>query len=487
MPTLIDKRFVSSRVKLQGVRIELTSLQVQKPTPTITKPWQQALAEVVSALHWENLRDDCEALLKSENILNELDERMRGWLLRSQQILVHADQLTQAIQAYSNPLRHQNEIRSQLAQIEQLRREQDNLHKQFTGVNALLASQLKEVQALGERDIAAIRTRCGTRATSLQNLAAEQIVSEWAKQLVFRQLRLSLSIATLLQVNNRSNPFNVNVRSDDPRLPLISLSGIEADGLLSDSLKSLPFTAKGEYSAVHKAGYQLARKSDWTIQFDADHIATLLNLASVEEDSSWHVNSRSSESNSNLESTSGTLLGDVQNANTFDGATMLELDASISGRRLRGKARMNLGMYRAFAKIPCTGNADLSATELTNDSTPAEINEPWIEFNLSGSAHEPLITLDSRLPSEFIDTVTDRIRKRLETQCVDSESKHKLALDTKIAELSQRLELVARNGQQTVAKQREALTAMHRELEQNLQSREGIEYARLPGKPNSNH
>jgi autotransporter translocation and assembly factor TamB len=166
---------------------------------------------------------------------------------------------------------------------------------------------------------------------------------------------------------------------------------------------------------------------------------------------------------------------------------LLELDATIGKHRLSGKARMNLGMYRAFAKLPCTVNADLATTELSADTTIVATDADWIEFTLSGSASNAQYSLTSSLPAEFTNTITDKIHKQLELQRKESESKLKLALNLKIDELSKQLELLSRNGQETVAKQREALTKMHRELELNLQSREGVEYARLPLKPNTNH
>jgi hypothetical protein len=486
MPTLLDKRFVSSRVKLQGLRMELTSLPVHKPTSVADNPWRESLDDVIAAFQWENLRDDCEALLKSDNVLNELESRMRGWLLRSQQIMFHGDQLTRTIQAYSNPLRHQNEIRDQLTQIEQLQIEQDNLQKQFNGISAILASQVKEIQSMGEQDIAAMHTKCVGKATELRTLKAEQIVSEWAKQLVSRQLRLSRSIATLLQTDTRTNPYDVDVRSASARFPLISLSRIEADGFLCDSLQRIPFTATGEYSTAHNVGYQIGRNTAWAIRFDADQIATQLKLASVSTDFSWQIKSTSSESNSISVSASDLSNVGVKNADVVTGVTMLELDAKIIGRRLSGNARLNLGMYKAFAKLPCTANADLATTGLTAGPTTTKLNDHWIEFTLSGPASDAQISLDSRLPIEFTNTVTDSINKRLESQCKDNELKLKLALDAKIDEIRMQLELSAKVGQQTVAKQRDALTAMLGELEQNLQSREGFEYARLPTKPISN-
>ncbi len=473
MPTLLDRRFVSSRVKLQNVQIELTSSLVQKPIARSDRSWQKSLEEVTSAFRWENLREDCEAILKSDSVLNELDQRMRGWLLRSQQIMFHGDQLSRAVQAHSNPLRQQNEIRNQLAQLEQLRLEQDNLQKQFSGVNTLIANQLKEIESMGERDIAAIRTKCDASALSLRGLAAEQIVSEWGNQLITPQLQLSQAFATLLQSGTRSNPYDVNVRRQSTTTPILSISGIVADGFMSDSTKRFPFSAKGEYSTVQKVDYQLERSTDWEIQFDADQISTQLQLLSVASSSAWKIKSTTDE----------------RSADAIDSSKMLMLEASLSGRELAGKARMNLGMYRAFTKLSCAANADLAVPEPISGSTTAGVApfEEWIEFALSGSAFAPHAALLSKLPAEFTNTITESVQSRIETQRTDIESKLKLALSAKTDELTAHLGLLVKSGQQTLAKQREELTSMHRQLEQSLQSTDGFEYARLPTKSNTNH
>lgn len=472
MPTLLDKRLVSSRVKLQGVQIELASLPVQKPAiqSSIANvvPWQDSLQKVISAFQWEHLRSDCEALLKSDSVLNELESRMRGWLLRSQQIMFHGDQLTKTIQSYSNPLRHQNEIRSQLSQIEKLRAEQDNLQMQFSGVHATLASHLKEIQALGEQELATMHSLCEAKAAPLRNSTAEQIVCEWANQLVQQQLQFTQSFATLLQAETRTNPYDVNVRNPNARTPQLTMSEISADGILCCTTQRLPFTAKGEYTAIQRVDYHLGRTTDWAIEFEADQVATKLQIASGELASVWNLKSTSTES-----------------TQAATNATMLELEASLSGRNLSGKARMNLGMYRAFSKLPCKGNADLADTKSPGPSTTS-LDDQWVEFSLSGLASDPQVVLTSSLPTEFTDTVTNSIQKRIETQLIDSESKLKIAINAKIDELSSQLSMTANNGQQTVAKQRDVLAAMHRELEQNLQSREGFEYARLPTLPNTN-
>ncbi|MDX1926090.1 MAG: hypothetical protein SFV81_06210 [Pirellulaceae bacterium] len=470
MPTLLDKRFVSSRVKLQDVRIQLTSLSVQKPITSVAKPWQKSLEEVLVAFEWDSLRDDCEALLKSETVLRDFEERMRAWLLRSQQIMFHGDQLTRTIQGFSNPLRHQSEIRNHLSQMEQLQAEQHNLQQQFSGVNKILQSQLSDIRSMGERDLGSIRERSDSKLKSLQVLTAEQLVSEWAQQLTARQLQLSQSIATLLQASTRTNPYDVNVRSPLAKAPLLSLTGVAAEGFLCEAGKEFPFSAKGEYTSVQQSDYRIGRQTDWEIQLEADQVMTMLQITSNADDADWLITSNSSDGKAIAE----------------NAANMLELEASLDGRELVGKARMNLGEYRALTKLPCSGNADLTAVAANGVAKEApQVEEDWIEFTVTGTALQPIVTLASNLPTDFISTITSGIKERLEIQRVDSEAKLKVAIDSKIEAITKQLDLVAKNGLQTLTQQRETLADMQHDLEQTLQSRDGIEYARAPVKSNT--
>lgn len=483
MPKLLDKRFVSSKMKLQGVRIELTALTVSKPTIAPASPWQDSLNAALAALEWENLRQDCEALIKAESILNELDKRMRGWLLRSQQILLHGEQLSKTIQSHSNPLRHQSEIRKQLALLDQLRVEQVNLEKQFSGVNAILTGHIREIQKAAEQDIATIRVKCNGKSSTLRNLIAEQMVTEWSQHLVTRQLILSRSIATLLPSDGRNSPYDVDFRSVNEKLPLLSLSGIEAEGFLDDSLTPIPFAAKGEYSLVQQAGYQLGRKTAWSIRYDSDRVATTMQLRSVDTNSSWSLTSDSSESKAGESLPVNGKMVSMRELAAKSGETLHKLEASIDGRRLIGKMHLNLSKYDLFAKLPCAGNADLSEAGLSSSQTVPELNEKWIELELSGLVNDPHVKFEGELPSQFIDAITGSIQKRLENQIQESESMHKLAITAKIDELSKRVEMVAEDGRKVVANQCEAFAAMHRELQKDLDSHEGLEYARLPTNP----
>ncbi len=483
MPTLLDKRLLSPRVKLQGVRIELASLPINQPASTATVSWQQKLDEVLTAFRWDSLREDCEALLKSDNVLNEFDERMRSWLLRSQQIMFHGDQLSRTIQGYSNPLRHQNDIRNQLAQLEQLRSEQEVIQKQFNGINAILAGQVKSIQSLSDSDVQSFRLKCERKAMSLRTLTAEQTVIEWAKELIVKQVRLGHSVALLLPSESRTNPYNVDVRPSSTRTAAISISGIEADGILTDSLNSIPFTAAGEYSTVQRADYMLDRQTAWEFDLNSRAVDTHLALASGEGNSKWRLKSTSSESIA--DTGSAPMLSTDGNPNTDFTLTMLEMDASLSGREITGKARMNIGRYSAFIKLPCKCNADLSIENQSLSKIAGASPENWIEFNVVGSITDPSISLAGSLPAEFTNELTKGIQQRLEAERIDTEAKLKTALDAKIEALTKQVELAAKDGLQAIGKQRETLTAMYQELEQSLQSREGFEYARLPTKPNA--
>jgi hypothetical protein len=494
MPSLLDQRVNSPKVKLQGVRIELASLERSGasanglPTTPVTETWQSVLDGLLTALQWESVREGLESLVAADEALDGLDSKMKGWLLRSQQIMFHADQLTQSIQSFSNPLRHVQEIRSQLNQLEQLRIEQENLHKHFAGINDALTEHLQVLSATSERDVAALRANSDRGVAHLRAQAAEQMVQEWSKQLLTQQLMLGQAVAVLFQDPPQNCPYNVDVRDISRGNLPIAISGIEAEGVLVDTLRDVPFAALGEFALKPRSDNRFAPRAAWRIQCQAESLATRFDIESETEGGGWRLQSTSTACAQAPASPSDMVRASMATSTVPEAPEMFTLDASICNSQVRGQAKMNLAFAEAFAKLPCASNADLEplATATTDASTPVDptaATSPWIEFRLSGCATQPQVTLDSELPSHFIESITDRIHRRLQNHQIASEEQLAAAIASKTDELKSRVETGAKQGLQTVAKQQEILADMHLRLEQTLQARESYEYARLPTKP----
>ena len=497
MPNLLDKRLISSKAKLHGMRIELASTKTTI-TPARNAPTnvQTMLDALLLQLNWDAFKSDCEALLTADDLLKELDAKMRGWLMRSQQIMFHADQLTSSLQAFSNPLRNMTEIRSQLKQIEQLRAEQDNLQKQFSSLATILPSLSQEIQAASQRDITALRAKSSRESDTLRAQFAERLLLDWTSRLLSRQQKLAQSISIVFNNSTTGNPHNVNVRELDVSPSVIRLSGIEADGVFIEASDRVPFVASGELAFSQQVNFQLAPQTSWSIQYQEANVGTELNLVSLPENGKWQIRtaSHTCEPSSNSPSDRSSAAKSLADAmSQLDSQPRLfTIDAILTHDELTGFAKMNIAELDAFKKLPCASNADLRSITLAHASTSGTsaaatpANEEWIEFELAGTLFAPRVTLKSPLPHSVIDGLTDPIQQNIETQRTDCESKLGVAVNAKLSELKTSIENNVQQAQQTVAKQQELLADIHSKLEESLQSRESYEYARRPSAATSN-
>jgi len=494
MPNLLDKRLISSKAKLHGMRIHLTSLQSPPAaTATSTKTFQTAMDTLLVTLQWDALKADCEALLTADDLLKELDAKMRGWLMRSQQIMFHADQLTSSIQAFSNPLRNMTEIRSQLKQVEQLRAEQANLQKQFTSLATILPDLSQEIQAASARDLSAIRAKSNRQSDTLRTQFAERLVLDWTAQLLNRQRKLTQSLAIVFNNSPSGNPFDVDVRELAASPSVVRISGIEADGVFIEPNHSVAFIATGELAMTQQVNFQLAPQTSWSIQYQEANVGTDLDLVSLPENGAWQIRAAahacelptmSPSDRSSVTSSLATVMNHIH-----DQPKLFTVDAMLNNANLTGSAKMNVAELDALKKLPCAGNADFAAATFSTESRSKSSEqhvEQWIEFELAGSLLDPRVTLKNELPRELIDGLTEQIQRQIETQRTECESILAVAVDEKLSELKASLERIVQQAQQTVAKQQETLADMHSKLEQNLQTRESYEYARRPTTATSN-
>ncbi len=494
MSNLLDKRLISSKAKMHGLRIELTSL----PTATVdagTPPQslQTAIDDLIVNFQWDAIKADCEALLTADDLLKELDAKVRGWLMRSQQIMFHADQLTSSIQNFTNPLRDMTDLRTQLKQVEQLRSEQDSLQKQFNSLAIILPDLSQEIQAASVRDVTSLRAKSNRQTDALRSQLAEQMVHLWTSHLLNRQRKLTQSLAIVFNNAPSGNPFNVDVRDLAISPSVIRMSGIEADGVFVEPNHSVAFIATGELALSQQVNFQLVPQTSWSIQYQESNVGTDLNLASLPENGAWKI--RAAAHACELETmspsdrrTTSTSLSNAM-AKMQEQAKLFTVDAMLSNLELSGTAKLNVLELDALKKLPCACNADFASTKfangLANTSNDLDV-EQWIEFELSGSLLNPRVTLTSELPRELINGLTEEIQRQMETQRTACETQLAVEVESKLSELKASLERSVQQAQQTVSKQQETLSDMHSKLEQSLQSRENYEYARRPTPGTSN-
>ncbi len=492
-PNLVGKRFLGTKAKLQGVRVELASLTASPPKAKPKSSFDKTLDALLATLDWDTWKSDCDALLTAEDVLQELDAKMRGWLMRSQQIMFHADQLTQSVQSYSNPLRHVSTIRSQLNQIEQLRVEQTSLQQQFKTMNGTLLQQVSVIQAASDRDVVALRTKTNRGSESLRADLAEQLVLEWTRQLLDHQSRFTHSMMVVFD-SRGANPLNLNVRDTSRNPSLFDLSNIEVDGEFICDHESVSFGALGEYKWMQQSDYSVVPQTKWTVQLREANVGLQIEIASSADSESWQMLGTAFEPRQSDMSPSNrssvTEVADMLYQTALGDTKIFEVNATITGSTMHGTAKLDVSQIDVLKKLPCAGNADLvtwnnsKSEDLLNSAI--EAGSQWIAFELAGTATEPQLVLKSELPKVFVDALTESIQRRIEQQRSESEAKLVAAVTDKIDAIKLDIQGLMEKGQQTVSQQQAALADMQSQLELNLQSRDGYEYARRPATPAAN-
>ena len=497
-PDLVDKRLISPKSKLEGVRLELVSFEPAPNAanaPTVTGNFRDSVNAVLTTLRWDVLRADCEALLTADDVLKELDSKLRSWMLRSQQIMFHADQLTTSVETFSNPLRHAAEIRNRMKQLEQLRSEQTTLQQQFQGLNETVAQQVSLIQSANKRDIDSLRAKTQRESDTLRNAAAEQLVRQWTLELLDAQCKLAQSMSIVFEASSGHNPLNVNVRDSAKQSSLVSMQNIETNGTFVYDNKDIGFSGLGEYQLMQKPSFAIEPQTAWTLNFRDQSTATQVMLNSQAYSNEWTMlgsvceSARDDQSPShrdlNTDSESSLIVGSTDTAERI-----FEINAKLSGSNLAGIAKLNASKLDVLKQLPCACNADLKAIGSTQESVTVgsafDSDEQWIEMALSGTAIAPQIELKESLPKALVDALTERIQSQLEQQRIDSESKLAAELESKVTSLKSTVDALVEQGLQNVVKQQATLADMQSQLEQNLQSRESYEYARRPTLPTSN-
>ncbi len=494
LPQVLAKQFVAPKVKLTNVDIRVSEVLAASSTAAVTPPtatWQSKLDTLLDGMQWDKLRQECDSLLAADDILKELDSKMQRWLVRSQQILLHATQLTQSIQAFPNPLRHTLEIRRQLQLLEDLAREQAELDKQLAGVETDLSEQLATLPSSCAQDMSRIKTKSAYQLTSLRTEAAKSLAEAWATELWRDQAALAQATCLLLQPPVNESPFDVDVRRLARDAALVSLPHISVDGKLTHGTRQTAFRAKGDLRIGQSSDFHPLRASTWDIEFQRHGALTSMAMELRSADATWRLNS-----SCRALTVDHPVLGDPAENSKLEHATkraadIFTVEADFATDELRGSAKLNVESIGSqgdategelegtqWISMPLADTLSLADNLSRADNLPAATE--WITFELSGDWENWNLKLASPLPTAFVERQAHSAAQQLDRHRVEIEEQ----LDLQLALRCQQVQLKVKEkmllAQQTLTQHRESLAGMRSELENTLQTREGYEYARAP-------
>ncbi len=362
-PMLLEKRFHLAKVRLDDCYLQVNhpaSVTGDTMDGSIGQPghvpkWQSELDGVLTKATWDAMQADCDAFPLADSLERDLDSKVRSWLVRSQQILLHAGQLADNVQSTTNPLRNANEIRQHLKMLEDLDAEQAALEKQLLSMDSQVAKKLIEIRDISAKDLASFRNRTEQRCKSLSNSFAKAVIQQWSEWLANRHLSFLDAADSLIRLpQTMKHPFTMDVRGSEASTPVVYMPEVMVQGRLMDSGNESVFQAKGAYEQTQGMDYLPHAKTSWSIQSRQENMVTDLKLTSGITSRKWSLISQSDYTDGSMSPDSMRTEIDFTGD---DGVFQLEVD-SLEGFT-SGYGKINLMALDKFASLDCPINQQL--------------------------------------------------------------------------------------------------------------------------------
>jgi hypothetical protein len=427
----------------------------------------------MQTLQWEKIQSECDSLLAAEDMLQELDAKIQRWLVRSQQIVLHATQLTQSIQLLANPLRERGEVYRQLQTLEELTLEQAAFESQLPQLETLLAEKLAELESTHDKDVERLRKQVGRKGDAVRVAAAEQLVLDWATQFWSEQACFG-QVASLLSTEPSSDiPWDIDVRNLRRSRELLSFTNVELTGVLNCRSHTLDFAARADLTVEQNGQHHPRRRSLMEIDFKSGAMNTSLSLVlgteAVQGSEQQPADSNSAMFISHL--TSKTL--------SESSAEVFAADVVQTTSGLTGTVKLNVAQLDALQGLK-SGMAEELNVFSGSPSSSVEVEPQWIEFDVIGASfHDNRCILRGELPVKAVESMTLSVTHSLEASRLAYEQQLEAQVTTKREEIRSRIEKNTELAQQRLAEHRSSLVSMRSDLEKSPQFREGV--AKLPG------
>ncbi len=519
-PMLLEKRF-----HLAKVRLDDCYLQVNHRVPVVADDtdggegqqahfpkWKSELDGVITKASWDAMQADCDAFPLADSLERDLDSKVRSWLVRSQQILLHAGQLADNVQSTTNPLRNANEIRQHLKMLEDLDAEQAALEKQLLTMDSLVAKKLTEIRDTSAQDLDAFRSRTEQRCKSLSDSFAQAVVQQWSQRLANRHLSFLDAAESLIRLPQTiKHPFTMDVRGSDASTPVVYMPEVTLQGRLMDSGSESVFQAKGVYEQTQGMDFLPHARTNWSIQTHHENMVTDLKLASGITSRKWSLISQSNyiggakapdSQRTEIEVTGDDGLFQLE-VDSLDGFTsghgkinLMALDKFVAmdcpiNQELVGSAldaaweKKNSGdasVEQAMeqAALPNLTNRELAEAETDPSGVPqAEMSKAsWVAFAVTVQGGETSLNLQGDIPDAVVAAIAQSLIERIELRRQQTEATYSERLDTRCGDFEVKLTGVVTEGRQTMARHRELLADVRGKLHKRIETDSSFEYAR---------
>lgn len=502
--SLVDRRIVIPHVRIEGARLRLANPTAAPVSHSSVHVWQQTLARRVIQLDWSEISKRVQSLLAATDTYQTWNDRIGHWVARSQEIVgevrsmdkqraldglrssasARTSETTHPIDAIvrqeTNPLRYEQQLRSNLAHVTRLSDEQNVLNSQFHNVQKLLKAECACLQDRFELELNTLVRPdevTGDLGTDQPDFAdaffiemADQIWRDYAE---YGQVAAAVSECVFQYSPRPSFGRNVPLETHRPTTEPFALSDLLAQGVFAHQRSgSIPFTLLAEW-ALPATSDDSTTVGCFEFQFSQSK-----ELIAVQIDRSDNrTNNRSiemlvTEQTSKPVSASDRQIPDDTTASRFAWDQTGEAPIEFTGFSCGAQLDIALRVDSEAAQNYCKHTAPALARVFdTVDS---------LQFVVTGSWDSPTIEI-SHLPAGLSEALATAMQEEVRRVNSNIELQVRNRFEAKIADLQTLVAKSADERRKIAQQHQNELLATQRSLQSQLEQIDGTAFARRPG------
>lgn len=463
---LLDQTLSIPHLLVENVELSLKDYSHSPAQPTTS--WRQKLAARVAQLDWDEIKRSFTSLLAAQDVNTTWEKRISRWVMRSTEILRQVDTLD-AEADLQNPLRFEDQIKSKLHLVDELKAEQQLLGGQFANLEKLLSAEDKRLRELFQKELQQLRPR------NTQN--EQQIIREIANDLL-----LEAAHVLWKQYSPHAEIANAVATEMVPRVDRPSYDrdiGGESEPLCVDDLE-----AKGDFLLDNKripfslaANYKIARRSDsrsiatgrWDFRFKTTPCTiTVLAARAAAFEGLHFVVQIHADSDALPAASPSDRLEDI--SVLPDSQHFLEFEFNSMDDHIAGQMHVDLeriaGLSEDFASALSQACLEQPGSNLTID--------------IHGTWQEPTFALPAAVPEFLANSLRSSLDERMRAANTELELQLTSQFNSEVATMERLVNRAAQAGIAIIQDHSQQVAGVRKALQDSLEEMSGTAFARRP-------
>lgn len=463
---LLDRAVSVPHVLVENAEL---SLQSYSPPPTQTPVfWQEELAKRVAQLDWEQIKRSFTSLLAAQDINATWEKRISRWVVRSTEIVRQVGTLD-AESDLENPLRFEDQIKSKLHLIDELKTEQQLLAGQFGNLQKLLSAEDTRLRALFEQELQQLRPRNTNEEQRLMQAVANDLVLDAAKvmwQKFSPHAEIADVVATEMVPRAERPAYDRDVGSESKPL---SVSDMEAKGDFLVDDRRIPFSLAANYQIAPQSDSPAMATGQWDFRFKTNPCTVTVLAARTGAFDGLHllVQVHDDAAEPSLASPSD-LPNDI--LVPVGSHHFLEFEFNSADGQIAGQMHVDLahiaGLSEEFARALRQACREQPGSRLTID--------------IHGTWQEPVFALPEEAPEFLALSIRNSLDERIHAANAELETQIADQFNSEVAAMERLVNQAAQAGLSIIQDHSQQVAGIRQSLQDSLEEMSGTAFARRP-------